>query len=202
MVFHQPHIVSILENFAEADILLGKPMPAQAVHQFFDQHAEWFSEALQMLFSLSCILSSLLDQISWTAPVLLYSPLTSGLINFSNVHSLLVLEDGFWPFGKSLIFSCLTWPFSLVSMHESLFFNWIWALKPCSYSLHNSPFKFQYRLYSFSLDILCWPLCFQKWWSSLCRPFVKVVFSISWNIRYFPWNYFTLYKVIRKGVTV
>ncbi len=41
MVFHQPHIVSILENFAEANILLGKPMPAQAVHQFFDQHAEW-----------------------------------------------------------------------------------------------------------------------------------------------------------------
>ena len=27
-----------------------------------------------------------------------------GLINFSNFHLLLVLEDGFWPFGKFLIF--------------------------------------------------------------------------------------------------
>ena len=49
MVFHQPHIVSILENFAEANILLGKPMPAQAVHQFFDQHAEWSNANIQWL---------------------------------------------------------------------------------------------------------------------------------------------------------
>nr|WP_314369211.1 alanine racemase [uncultured Acinetobacter sp.] len=49
MVFHQPHIVSILENFAEADILLGKPMPAQAVHQFFDQHTEWSNANIQWL---------------------------------------------------------------------------------------------------------------------------------------------------------
>ncbi|MCH7330700.1 alanine racemase [Acinetobacter modestus] len=49
MVFHQPHIISILENFAEADILLGKPMPAQAVHQFFDQHAEWSNANIQLL---------------------------------------------------------------------------------------------------------------------------------------------------------
>ena len=34
MVFHQPHLLSILENFAEADILLGKPMPAQSVRDF------------------------------------------------------------------------------------------------------------------------------------------------------------------------
>lgn len=49
MVFHQPHIISILENFAEADILLGKPMPAQAVHQFFDQHTEWSNANIQWL---------------------------------------------------------------------------------------------------------------------------------------------------------
>ncbi|ENX63894.1 MULTISPECIES: alanine racemase [Acinetobacter] len=49
MVFHQPHIISILENFAEADILLGKPMPAQAVHQFFEQHSEWSNAKIQWL---------------------------------------------------------------------------------------------------------------------------------------------------------
>lgn len=49
MVFHQPHIVSILENFAEADILLGKPMPAQAVRHFFDQYAEWSNAKIQWL---------------------------------------------------------------------------------------------------------------------------------------------------------
>lgn len=49
MVFHQPHIVSILENFAEADILLGKPMPAQAVRHFFDRHAEWSNAKIQWL---------------------------------------------------------------------------------------------------------------------------------------------------------
>ncbi|KXZ63736.1 alanine racemase [Acinetobacter venetianus] len=49
MVFHLPHIVSILENFAEADILLGKPMPAHAVRHFFDQHAEWSNAKIQWL---------------------------------------------------------------------------------------------------------------------------------------------------------
>ncbi|KYQ83206.1 alanine racemase [Acinetobacter sp. NRRL B-65365] len=49
MVFHQPHIISMLENFAEADILLGKPMPAQAVRQFFEQHAEWSNANIQWL---------------------------------------------------------------------------------------------------------------------------------------------------------
>jgi len=49
MVFHLPHIVSILENFAEADILLGKPMPAQAVRHFFDQRAEWSNAKIQWL---------------------------------------------------------------------------------------------------------------------------------------------------------
>ncbi|RPE30283.1 D-serine deaminase-like pyridoxal phosphate-dependent protein [Acinetobacter sp. BIGb0102] len=49
MVFHQPHIISILENFAEADILLGKPMPAQVARQFFEQHAEWSNANIQWL---------------------------------------------------------------------------------------------------------------------------------------------------------
>ena len=35
MVFHQPHIITMLEHFADADILLGKPIPAQAVFDFY-----------------------------------------------------------------------------------------------------------------------------------------------------------------------
>ncbi|MCH7336089.1 alanine racemase [Acinetobacter sp. NIPH 2699] len=49
MVFHQPHIISILENFAEADILLGKPMPAQAAGHFFELHSEWSDAKIQWL---------------------------------------------------------------------------------------------------------------------------------------------------------
>ena len=49
MVFHQPHIIAILENFAEADILLGKPMPAQAVHHFYQQHSGWSEARIQWL---------------------------------------------------------------------------------------------------------------------------------------------------------
>ncbi|MDM1019296.1 alanine racemase [Acinetobacter sp. VNK23] len=49
MVFHQPHIITILENFAEADILLGKPMPAQTVHYFYEQHSQWSDAKIQWL---------------------------------------------------------------------------------------------------------------------------------------------------------
>jgi D-serine deaminase-like pyridoxal phosphate-dependent protein len=49
MVFHQPHLISILENFAEADILLGKPMPAQTVRDFYQQHADWSAANIQWL---------------------------------------------------------------------------------------------------------------------------------------------------------
>ena len=49
MLFHQPHIIAILENFAEADILLGKPMPAQAVHHFYEQHSQWSDAKIQWL---------------------------------------------------------------------------------------------------------------------------------------------------------
>ncbi|WHP05559.1 MULTISPECIES: alanine racemase [Acinetobacter] len=49
MLFHQPHIITILENFAEADILLGKPMPAQAVYYFYEQHSGWSEARIQWL---------------------------------------------------------------------------------------------------------------------------------------------------------
>ena len=49
MLFHQPHIIAILENFAEADVLLGKPMPAQAVHHFYQQHSQWSDAKIQWL---------------------------------------------------------------------------------------------------------------------------------------------------------
>ena len=38
MVFHLPHIQLILENFSAADLLLGKPMPAQAARTFYAQN--------------------------------------------------------------------------------------------------------------------------------------------------------------------
>lgn len=49
MVFHQPHIISILESFAEADILLGKPMPAQAAGYFYEKYSEWSDAKVQWL---------------------------------------------------------------------------------------------------------------------------------------------------------
>lgn len=41
MVFHAPHLPIILREFAQADILLGKPMPVAAVRQFYSQ---WLSQ--------------------------------------------------------------------------------------------------------------------------------------------------------------
>ncbi|NAR79626.1 alanine racemase [Acinetobacter haemolyticus] len=61
MVFHQPHIVSILENFADADILLGKPMPAQVVHQFFEQYMEWSTAKIQWLIDTKVRLQQYLE---------------------------------------------------------------------------------------------------------------------------------------------
>ncbi|MEE9902826.1 MAG: alanine racemase [Acinetobacter haemolyticus] len=61
MVFHQPHIVSILENFADADILLGKPMPAQVVHQFFEQYMEWSKAKIQWLIDTKVRLQQYLE---------------------------------------------------------------------------------------------------------------------------------------------
>ncbi|MCU4387395.1 alanine racemase [Acinetobacter haemolyticus] len=61
MVFHQPHIVSILENFADADILLGKPMPAQVVHQFIEQYMEWSTAKIQWLIDTKVRLQQYLE---------------------------------------------------------------------------------------------------------------------------------------------
>lgn len=61
MVFHQPHIISILENFADADILLGKPMPAQVVHQFFEQYIEWSTAKIQWLIDTKVRLQQYLE---------------------------------------------------------------------------------------------------------------------------------------------
>lgn len=61
MVFHQPHIILILENFADADILLGKPMPAQVVHQFFEQYMEWSTAKIQWLIDTKVRLQQYLE---------------------------------------------------------------------------------------------------------------------------------------------
>lgn len=49
MVFHQPHIITMLEHFADADILLGKPIPAQAVFDFYALHSAWSNAKIQWL---------------------------------------------------------------------------------------------------------------------------------------------------------
>lgn len=38
MVFHQPFLSHIAENFPEADILMGKPMPVEAARIFYKRH--------------------------------------------------------------------------------------------------------------------------------------------------------------------
>lgn len=40
MVFHLPHIAEIIQTFKQADILLGKPMPIQAVKRFYQPSPE------------------------------------------------------------------------------------------------------------------------------------------------------------------
>ena len=49
MVFHVPHIQLILENFTAADLLLGKPMPAQAARAFYAQNSAWTKANTQWL---------------------------------------------------------------------------------------------------------------------------------------------------------
>lgn len=61
MLFHQPHIITILENFAEVDILLGKPMPAQAVDYFYQQHSQWSDAKIQWLIDTTQRLKQYLD---------------------------------------------------------------------------------------------------------------------------------------------
>lgn len=49
MVFHLPHIALILNTFTNADILLGKPMPAKAVQSFYEQHKNAAQSSIQWL---------------------------------------------------------------------------------------------------------------------------------------------------------
>lgn len=49
MIFHLPHIQLILDTFADADILLGKPMPAKAVQTFYEQHKNAVHVPIQWL---------------------------------------------------------------------------------------------------------------------------------------------------------
>lgn len=49
MVFHLPHIQLILENFIAADLLLGKPMPAQAARAFYAENSAWTKANIQWL---------------------------------------------------------------------------------------------------------------------------------------------------------
>lgn len=49
MVFHLPQLIEILENFPEADLLLGKPMPIQAVQLFYQQYPQYKTANIQWL---------------------------------------------------------------------------------------------------------------------------------------------------------
>ena len=49
MVFHFPQLHSVLEEFPEANILLGKPMPIAAVKQFYEQYPQFKAANIQWL---------------------------------------------------------------------------------------------------------------------------------------------------------
>ena len=49
MVFHQPHLALILAAFPQADILLGKPMPVQAVANFYQTQPQHDTAPIQWL---------------------------------------------------------------------------------------------------------------------------------------------------------
>lgn len=49
MVFHLPQLLPILENFSEADILLGKPMPVSSVQYFYELNQDWQDANIQWL---------------------------------------------------------------------------------------------------------------------------------------------------------
>ncbi|MEG0481916.1 MAG: alanine racemase [Acinetobacter sp.] len=49
MVFHLPQLLPILENFSEADVLLGKPMPMRSVQHFYEMNHHWQDSNIQWL---------------------------------------------------------------------------------------------------------------------------------------------------------
>ncbi|XID74487.1 alanine racemase [Alkanindiges sp. WGS2144] len=49
MVFHAPHLPLVLQQFPQADILLGKPMPIAAVRHFYQQYPQHKNTPIQWL---------------------------------------------------------------------------------------------------------------------------------------------------------
>lgn len=49
MVFHLPQLISLVEDFPEADILLGKPMPIHAVISFYKENLQYKNVNIQWL---------------------------------------------------------------------------------------------------------------------------------------------------------
>lgn len=49
MVFHLPQLIPLLENFSEADVLFGKPMPVHAVQHFYQHYSQWENAQIQWL---------------------------------------------------------------------------------------------------------------------------------------------------------
>lgn len=49
MVFHLPQIIEILKNFEGADLLLGKPIPIQAVRNFYQHYPQYKNAHIQWL---------------------------------------------------------------------------------------------------------------------------------------------------------
>ncbi len=49
MVFHLPHLPLVFSAFANADILIGKPMPIKAVNNFYEQHQPLAKTSIQWL---------------------------------------------------------------------------------------------------------------------------------------------------------
>lgn len=49
MVFHLPQLLPILENFSDADVLWGKPMPVSSVQHFYEVNHYWQDSNIQWL---------------------------------------------------------------------------------------------------------------------------------------------------------
>ncbi len=49
MVFHLPHVPLVLNAFSNANILLGKPMPVRAVHNFYEHNKSMTQAPIQWL---------------------------------------------------------------------------------------------------------------------------------------------------------
>lgn len=49
MVFHLPHVPLVMNPFANADILLGKPMLIKAVQRFYEQNISFAQTPIQWL---------------------------------------------------------------------------------------------------------------------------------------------------------